>query len=1502
MDPSQPHADQNGHQPPVANGLSVVPPVADGDQHPSPQIAGVERLEEAVGKAIGGTVIASDILPSDLPSDAKLDAKIAEEHPVPPPQQAAAAAPSPASDEKSASPTTKESGAIDKEAAANGAVAEDPKDRTPGAFPVMTRIGWLEAYKRTDGPTNEFRDKSIWMDEFASSALFGAFWHNAVAVIVIPIVCFVCFKLGGGFVTLILIIAFGSTYYKNSIRRFRRSTRDDITRELIKNALEEDAESTEWINNFMSKFWLIYEPVLSASVVQTVDSILVDQTPAFLDSIRLTTFTLGTKAPRIESVKAFPKTDPDVVLMDWRVSFTPTDIEDMTPRQLRTQINPKICLTIRVGKGIIGAGMPILVEDMSFKGYMRFKLKLTSNFPHIKTVDFCFLEPPEIDYVLKPVGGETFGMDIAHIPGLQSFIRDQTHAILGPMMYAPNVYTLDFEQMMTGGASLTAAAGVILFTIYNAKDLKNTELVGNSDPYCKIRLGNRPDLATTVVKQDTLNPVWNETVTILINNLNEVVCMEIFDKDAVRKDRPLGQANFDLKSLEEDPIQDDVWCKVLRNGKERGAVRVRAAYFPVQTPQPSADGTEMIPVESNSGILAINLAQAKDIARTGKTKSLCKVYLNGKLAHTTKKMIGANPAWGADVDVFITDLQAAQIAVEVVSEDQVIGSYGILASRLIKDTTDKVDWVSLQGGEGTGKLKMTGIWKPILMGDHLNPSMHKNAFGVLRVQLLEGRDLRNVEIGGSSDPYVAITGEKGMSRGKTKVIDSNLNPVWNEIHYLAVNSMKQQFEFECFDFQKVTKDRTLGKTDFSVSEIVEELPDKAGYAARPVINRWAPLKQKDGSAKGELHYEISFHPSLKLAKEATEAEKAAANKAISVDNAAAAETVDTANPSPANLENPVTATVETAAVTLPPNTIYAHEALDFDSGILVTHLIGADLDRSGTYCEFYVDSDNYQFKSQLQKSRNPKWNEVADIFVKELEYAKLVILVKEKSTMEKDPVVGVFSCNIQSLLEGTPADGGLFPILDKTEKRGNLHLKFEYFPVPIELFPRERLDNMGNLTVTLVRAKNLIAADRGGASDPYVVFKVNGKEVHKSEVVKKTVNPEFNETFVQPISSRAEDQFTFEVFDWNQLSTAKSLGVGSLDLRSIQLVLPNEFLVPLQNKHNQGEVQLRIKFIPEFLSSNKSKTGFGSTFIGGGVGMVASGGNMIGQAGMAGVGAVADGVGVLGNGVGAIGQGAVDVTGAVGKGALKGVGAVGKGVGNVGKGVFGGISAGASALGMGSKNSRSSLEAPAPVAPQLPPSMAPNAPTTPEMNAVRPSNSETSLNVASPPLPRTSVGSIRSRTSLVFDSGEIVGEPGNLTIHVIEATELAGVDKSGTSDPYVKVSVNNKTVLKTKVKKENLSPSWNESAVVPGLTGHPVTINFLVRDHNTIGSDKDLGEFDLRLWEYIQPASEAHPGEYRADFWAPLNGSGGKLHLVVEYEPSQDGEGGQRKRGIFGRK
>jgi len=105
-------------------------------------------------------------------------------------------------------------------------------------------------------------------------------------------------------------------------------------------------------------------------------------------------------------------------MMDWAVSFTPNDISDMTPKEVNKKVNPKIILSVRVGKGLATAGMPILLEDLSFSARMRVKLKLMTNFPHIQFVDLMFLEPPVFDYVLKPIGGEYFGFDIGNVSPL----------------------------------------------------------------------------------------------------------------------------------------------------------------------------------------------------------------------------------------------------------------------------------------------------------------------------------------------------------------------------------------------------------------------------------------------------------------------------------------------------------------------------------------------------------------------------------------------------------------------------------------------------------------------------------------------------------------------------------------------------------------------------------------------------------------------------------------------------------------------------------------------------------------------------------------------------------------------------------------------------------------------------------------------------------------------------------------------------------------------------
>jgi Ca2+-dependent lipid-binding protein len=57
------------------------------------------------------------------------------------------------------------------------------------------------------------------------------------------------------------------------------------------------------------------------------------------------------------------------------------------------------------------------------------------------------------------------------------------------------------------------------------------------------------------------------------------------------------------------------------------------------------------------------------------------------------------------------------------------------------------------------------------------------------------------------------------------------------------------------------------------------------------------------------------------------------------------------------------------------------------------------------------------------------------------------------------------------------------------------------------------------LRVELVDGHDIHAADRGGKSDPFAVFSLNGNRVYKSQTKKKTLNPVWNENFMVAVVS-----------------------------------------------------------------------------------------------------------------------------------------------------------------------------------------------------------------------------------------------------------------------------------------------------------------------------------------------------------------------------------------------
>eukprot|EP01094_Clydonella_sp_ATCC50884_P016025 TRINITY_DN2671_c0_g1_i1.p1 TRINITY_DN2671_c0_g1~~TRINITY_DN2671_c0_g1_i1.p1 ORF type:complete len:395 (+),score=27.44 TRINITY_DN2671_c0_g1_i1:24-1187(+) len=90
---------------------------------------------------------------------------------------------------------------------------------------------------------------------------------------------------------------------------------------------------------------------------------------------------------------------------------------------------------------------------------------------------------------------------------------------------------------------------------------------------------------------------------------------------------------------------------------------------------------------------------------------------------------------------------------------------------------------------------------------------------------------------------------------------------------------------------------------------------------------------------------------------------------------------------------------------------------------------------------------------------------------------------------------------------------------------------------------------MPKLRVRLIAGSNLIAADSNGKSDPYCVISVPGDK-HKSKVKKKTLEPQWDETFelkVQPT-----DKVKIAVYDKDTFSSDDSLGVGYAPLTGLK--------------------------------------------------------------------------------------------------------------------------------------------------------------------------------------------------------------------------------------------------------------------------------------------------------------------------------------------------------------
>ncbi|KAF8342603.1 tricalbin [Cantharellus anzutake] len=1350
------------------------------------------------------------------------------------------------------------------------------------AIPDWYRVGW-RAVSGIDRPVadGEERDRHI-ISMFIDDMYYGQWYHNAGIIVfaVVTTYFLTVFRFGWGW--LFIVLAVCATYYSTSMRRLRRAARDDIQRELIKNRLASEHESADWLNNFLDRFWLIYEPILSSTIVSSVDQVLSISTPTGVDSMRLSTFTLGTKAPRIDKVRTFPRTADDIVLMDWAISFNSSDLADSTSLQLVNKVNSKIVLEIRIGRGVATAGMHILVENIVFSGEMRVKLKLMTNYPHIQIAEISFLQPPVLDYSLKPIGGDTFGFDINNIPGLSSFIRDQVHATLGPMMYDPNVFTLNLEQMLSG-TPLDSATGVLQIKITSARDLKAVKFGGGvPDPYVSLSIEHRVELARTRFKRSSPNPHFGSTHYLLLNstNLHETLTLSVLDHNDHRNDTELGTASYELSQLLDDATREGIIVKVLKDGKECGEVIFDLSYFPVLTPAKGPDGQlEPVP-ETSVGIVRLILHQAKELdlskALTRDLNPFAKVLLHHQLIHKTPTFRHtASPVWESAAEFLVSDRSSCVIAVKIADErdmlkDPVIGFLSVRLDDLLKAKEQQRDWFPLSGCK-TGKLRMSAEWKPLAMaGSVQGAAAYTPPIGVVRLWIKEASDVKNVEaaLGGKSDPYIRVQ-MNGITLARTEVINNNLNPKWDAIVYVPVHALSDVMVLEAMDYQNLTKDRTLGYCELAVKDLAKQNAEDMKYPFAPIakLEREASIRLQGNTFKGKLHYAAEFVPALNLAgttfpAAGTELDDSAPRDGSGEDIASGDESSSDeesldgitiapsyslkddvpTSPTTANGDGSAkekahrkkgsvdsTRSTGTAAAakkseTMPPVPeqvgveLSQEELLKQQSGVLAVNAISGELCKKARL-ELLVDESYWpSFSTERARSTTARWDQVGEGFIRELDFGRVWLRLNENEEGMKDDIIGDFKIEAKAFLEQCLGKEAEFILTDQNSRRtSKVKLMAKYIPVPVTLEPRESITNMGLLRVDVLGARDLLAADRGGTSDPYAIFTLNDQKVYKTEKKMKTLTPTWDENFTVPVPSRVAAQFKVEVKDWDQLGNDDPLGFATINLADLEPFESTERTLSLQTpKGTKGTITIKMVFNPEIVARTRKNT---STFIAAGRAMTQVGGLPFS--------------------------------------AIKGTA---HGVGAVGSKTFG--------LLRKNKTIEESDELPVPAS-----AVVPEIPSTP---------------FSQPAVTDALAASGATSYPIVDASGK--GTPptefGTLRVTVVSAKGLVGAAAGDGVKPYVSIKVGKKE-HQTKHVHKALTPEWNEQFV---FTVGPdnQTISLALLDHKTLAKDKVLADAEIQIWQHIRLGATP---VLSSDVWAELRNGSGLIQLRLDYEKASSTNG-----------
>ncbi|KAM9223899.1 multiple C2 and transmembrane domain-containing protein 2 isoform 1-T1 [Leptosomus discolor] len=436
-----------------------------------------------------------------------------------------------------------------------------------------------------------------------------------------------------------------------------------------------------------------------------------------------------------------------------------------------------------------------------------------------------------------------------------------------------------------------------LLTIHlkEGRNLVIRDRCGTSDPYVKFKLNGKTLYKSKVVYKN-LNPVWDETVVLPVQTLDQKLWIKVYDRDLTSSDF-MGSAFIALTELElnrtteqvlklEDPnsLEDDMGVIVLNLSlavKQGDFKRNRWSSRKKRSSSKSSFRRSVRLSDSLrknqlwNGLVTITLLEGKNIPGGGLAEIFILLKLGDQRYKSKTLCKSANPQWREQFDFHYFSDRKDMLDIEVWRKDnkkheELLGTCQVDITAL---PTKQTNCLELPLEKQPGSLLMliavapcTGVSISDLcvcpLGD---PSERqqisqryciKNSFrdikdiGFLQVKVLKAVDLLAADFSGKSDPFCVL--ELGNDSLQTHTVYKNLNPEWNKVFTFPIKDIHDVLEVTVFD------------------EDGDKPPDFLGKVAIPLLSirngkqSCYTLKNKDleRASKGVIYLELDvlFNP------------------------------------------------------------------------------------------------------------------------------------------------------------------------------------------------------------------------------------------------------------------------------------------------------------------------------------------------------------------------------------------------------------------------------------------------------------------------------------------------------------------------------------------------------------------------------------------------------------------------------------------------------------------